>query len=50
MSKAGTPEQTEIIEDYPTHDTADKLRVPYIERYNGNICVKKQEYEKEVLR
>ena len=45
MMKAGTPEQTELINDYPTHHTEDKLKVPYIERYNGNICVKNQNFE-----
>jgi hypothetical protein len=45
MLKAGTAEQTEVINDYPTHHTEDKLKVPYIERYNGNICVKNQNFE-----
>ena len=45
LAKAGTPEQTEVITDYPTHEIPDKLRIPYIERYNGNICVKNQQYE-----
>ena len=40
MLKAGTAEQTEVINDYPTHHTEDKLKVPYIERYNGKICMK----------
>ena len=40
LSKAGTPDQTEVITDYPTSTTAAKLRVPYIERFNGNILVK----------
>jgi hypothetical protein len=45
---AGTPDQTEVVDDYPTHDVADKLRIPYIERYNGNICVKNQEFERAI--
>jgi hypothetical protein len=45
MLKAGTAEQTELINDYPTHHIEDKLKVPYIERYNGNICVKNQNFE-----
>ena len=39
-SKAGTPQQDEIIEDYPFTTFQDKLLIPYIERYNGNICVR----------
>ena len=41
---AGTSEQTEIIEDYPTVNLRDKVRVPYIERFNGNICVRRGDY------
>jgi hypothetical protein len=40
MLKAGTAEQTKLINDYPIHHTEDKLKVPYIERYNGKICMK----------
>ena len=41
---AGTPDQKEIIEDYPYQTFQDKLKVPYIERFNGNICVKNQDF------
>ena len=41
---AGTTEQTEIIENYPTANLRDKVRVPYIERFNGNICVREGDY------
>jgi len=44
MAKAGTPDQDVVIDDYPTHEVPDKLRIPYIERYNGNVCVKNGNY------
>ena len=37
----GTAAQTEICDDYPMASWEDKLRVPYVERFNGNICVKR---------
>jgi hypothetical protein len=42
--KAGTPQQDTVIEDYPFDTFQDKLLIPYIERYNGNICVRTNEY------
>jgi hypothetical protein len=36
----GTPEQNEVFENYPTSSIEDKLRVPYIEKQNGNLLVK----------
>jgi hypothetical protein len=41
---AGTALQTEIINDYPFLTYQDKLKIPYIERYNGNIAVKNGEF------
>lgn len=43
--KAGTPAQDTIIEDYPYETFHDKLLVPYIERFNGNIAVQQQDYQ-----
>ena len=40
MAKAGTPDQDVVINDYRTMEIPDKLRVPYIERFNGNVCVR----------
>ena len=40
-SKWGTPDQKEIIYDYGMMTDEEKLKVPYIERVNGNLCVKK---------
>lgn len=37
----GGNDQQKIIEDYPTMDNEQKLRVPYIEKQNGNIYVKR---------
>ena len=39
----GTPEQTEVFSTYPTETDAQKLNVPYIEKQNGNILVKKDQ-------
>ena len=38
----GTSEQKEVVKDYPMSNPEDKLKVPYIERFNGNICVKRE--------
>lgn len=38
--EAGTSAQTVIIEEYPYETFQDKLKIPYIERYNGNIAVR----------
>ena len=38
-SKLGTSEQCEIVNDYPMENNEEKLKVPYIERMNGNLCV-----------
>jgi tetratricopeptide (TPR) repeat protein len=37
---AGTDQQTKIMSDYPSQTPKDKLRIPYIERQNGNLCIK----------
>jgi len=47
-SKAGTPEQDRIIEDYPFTTFQDKLMIPFIERYNGNYCVKEENWEQGI--
>lgn len=41
----GTKEQTEIIEDYPMKTFGEKLMVPYIERFNGNVAVRRNDME-----
>ena len=37
--------QTEIINDYPFASYQDKLKIPYIERFNGNIAVKNGDFK-----
>lgn len=37
----GTAAQTRVINKYPTDTAEEKLRVPYIEKQNGNIFVKR---------
>lgn len=44
----GTPQQKFVVKDYPMMGNEQKLKVPYIERFNGNICVAKQEYEQGI--
>ena len=39
----GTAEQTEVFSSYPTDTDAQKLNVPYIEKQNGNILVKRDQ-------
>lgn len=41
----GTSAQTEIAEDYPMETWEWKLKAPYIERWNGNICVRKDDIQ-----
>ena len=36
----GTPDQTEVVKEYPTSTFDDKIKACFIERYNGNIEVK----------
>jgi len=33
-----------VVEDYPIESDSDKLLVPYIEKYNGNIRIKEEAY------
>ena len=35
----GTEYQKVIVKDYPMITSEDKLKVPYIERFNGNLSV-----------
>ena len=35
----GTPQQLDIYDEYPTASPEDKLRVPFIEKMNGNLVV-----------
>lgn len=48
LATAGTVDQTEVIDFYATRETKDKLRIPYIERYNGNICAKNQNFDEAI--
>jgi hypothetical protein len=41
IAEMGSGKQTVVIEDYPTATVEQKLRVPYIEKRNGNILVSK---------
>ena len=45
----GTPEQTVIVNDYPMKTSEQKLKVPYIERFNGNLCVSKGDFDSAVM-
>ena len=42
---AGTIYQKVIINDYPMLNKEQKLKVPYIERFNGNLCVASADFE-----
>jgi len=44
----GTSKQTQIVKDYPMMSPDEKLNVPYIERFNGNLCVQAKEFEQAV--
>lgn len=44
----GTEYQNVIVKDYPMQTSEQKLKVPYIERFNGNLCVQKQNYEQAI--
>ena len=41
LALLGTPQQLDIYDDYPTASPADKLRVPFIEKMNGNLVVQR---------
>ena len=45
----GTKNQSEVVEEYSTRTKEDKLLVPYIEKQNGNICSRKQDYEHAIM-
>lgn len=45
ISETINEEQTEIIEEYPCTTVEDKLKIPYIEKANGNIMARKGDYE-----
>ena len=45
MSTLGTEYQKVIVKDYPMNTSEWKLKVPYIERFNGNLSVQMQKYE-----
>ena len=45
---AGTIKQTVIINDYPMETKEQKLKVPYIERFNGNLCVASGQFEEAI--
>ena len=38
----GTAQQTRIISNYPSQKKEDKLRIPHIEKQNGNLCIKSE--------
>lgn len=40
LKVAGTDKQTMIMANYPSQTPKDKLKIPYIERQNGNLCIK----------
>ena len=46
----GTSEQTEVFSTYPIDTDAQKLNVPYIEKQNGNLLVKKDQNYAEASR
>lgn len=45
MTTLGTEYQKVIVKDYPMNTSEWKLKVPYIERFNGNLSVQMQKYE-----
>jgi tetratricopeptide (TPR) repeat protein len=45
-SVLGTSKQTEIIDNYPMDSWENKLKAPYVERFNGNICVRNGEIDR----
>ena len=45
----GTKNQSEVVEEYSTRSKEDKLLVPYIEKYNGNIYANKKDYEHAIM-
>lgn len=40
LKVAGTDKQTMIMSNYPSQTQKDKLKIPYIEKQNGNLCIK----------
>ena len=44
-----TSYKTVIVNDYPMKTSEQKLKVPYIERFNGNLCVTKGDFESAVM-
>lgn len=48
LDSLGTANQTEIIEDYPANTIEDKLRVPYIEKQNGNLYAMQFKFENAI--
>ena len=41
---AGTYEQSEIIYNYPKTTQKERLNAPFIERFNGNIAAKNNDF------
>jgi len=41
-------EQEEVIEDYPMNNLYNKKRVPYIEKNNGSLYLKENNYSKAI--
>lgn len=49
MSKQEIDLQVEVIEDYPMDTVENKRKVPFVEKKNGDICLKDlQDYDRAI--
>ena len=39
LEDLGTPKQTKVVSNYPSRTAEEKLKIPYIEKQNGNLCI-----------
>ena len=47
LATMGTPDQKGIISNYPSQTPEAKLKIPYIEKMNGALCIKCMKGESE---
>lgn len=47
LKTSGTDQQTQIISNYPSQTKEQKLKIPYIEKMNGNLCINSMSNESE---
>ena len=51
LAVAGTDKQTKIMFSYPSQTSNEKIKIPYIEKMNGNIsikCMKPSDSEQDI--